>query len=201
MLVKPCKTCASYNVHREHGKEAAFLLAEIDTRIMKLIDHLDNKYNKKFIPPDPEKSGRIDIIPISEFFGEKNKEYIQDRIMQLIENYNNGNLYELSPHNIGGSTAYTEEKRILVLCLRSKEPGNPLHDINTMMFVVLHELAHMMNNTWGHNQKFWILFRFLLENAVEIELYKPIDYSRFPTVYCGLKLTYNPLFDESLKIN
>jgi len=70
------------------------------------------------------------------------------------------------------------------------------------MFVVVHELAHMMNDLWGHSEQsnFWYLFKFLLLNAVEIDIYKPVNYAVKPIVYCGLKLTYNPLFDNNLII-
>jgi hypothetical protein len=122
--------------------------------------------------------------------------------MQLISNYNSDEIYEISPLNKQGLTSYTENKKVLILCLRRKAADlaghHPLHDINTMMFVVLHELTHMMNSTWDHHYDFWQLFKFVLENAVEAGVYTPVDYSRAPIVYCGLRLSYNPLYDPRL---
>lgn len=200
---KLCEHCRTYYVHREHNdkKDAAALLGEIDARVLRLIEYLE-KYTNKHVPADPAKSGRIDIIAGSELFNPSanilQREYLQDRIAQLTERYSSGRMYELSPHNIQGDTAYTEDKRTLVLCLRSKEPGTPLHDINTMMFVVLHELSHMMNDSWGHGHDFWVLFKFMLKSAEEAGVYKPENYRVNPRYYCGMKLSYNPYFDPLL---
>ena len=65
----------------------------------------------------------------------------------------------------------------------------------TLMFVVLHELTHMMNNKWDHHLDFWLLFKFLLTNAADIGIYSPVNYKIYPINYCGLDLYYNPYFD------
>ena len=84
--------------------------------------------------------------------------------------------------------------------MRKKEGKNKLHDINTMMFVVIHELAHIMNNRWGHTKSsnFWELFKFMLINGIEIGIYEPINYAIDPIVYCGLEITYNPIYDTNI---
>lgn len=216
-------SCEKYNVHQFHDdkKEAANLMQEVTNRNSILIEHLKNKYlNNHFKPGmDPLKSNRIDIVPESELstwsaesMFDVNKyndlkhlmesEYIQERVNQLTEHYNPRDIYEISPLNTSGVTSYTQDKKTLILCLRKKEKNesgqNELHDINTVMFVVIHELAHMANGQWGHGTNFWILFKFMLENAVECGIYKPVDYKRYPIVYCGLKLNFSPLFDMTL---
>jgi predicted metal-dependent hydrolase len=212
--VAPCNTCETYNVHREHNDSsaAAGILEEVTKRNKMLIEHLRQKYHKADSSDnmDPTKNNRIDIVPGSELFNlhaddlrkVASKEYLQERIEQLLNNYNSDKIYEISPLNSENVTSYTEEKKTLILCLRKKEKNgsghNELHDINTIMFVVIHELAHMMNDMWGHKQDFWMLFKFMLMNAVEAKIYTPIDYSRSPIVYCGLMLTYNPLFDPNV---
>ena len=124
-------------------------------------------------------------------------------ITQLIKNYQESDITEISPTNPNGYTSYTEDKTKLVLCLRKKEPlpdgTYPLEDVNMMMFVVIHELTHMMNQTWGHPYEFWVLFRFMLQNAAEAGVYQPIDYGANPRKYCGMKISYNPYFDRGLK--
>jgi hypothetical protein len=47
----------------------------------------------------------------------------------------------------------------------------------------------------GHKQIFWQHFKFLLEEAKEINIYKPVDYKKNPEPYCGMKITDNPLYD------
>ena len=207
-----CDACKEgYDVHREHHdpEQAAKLIAEINSRNQRLIDHMRSKYLHNPNPGwSPEKSGAIDVIPAAEIFSEKSSaatnEFLQDRVSQLINNYESDNISEISPLNSKGNTSYTENKKHLVLCLRRKTPDAAglyqLHDINTMMFVVVHELSHMMNNGFGHTEGprgFWSLFKFMLENAVEAGIYTPVDYSKQPILYCGLLLTYNPLFGVS----
>lgn len=114
------------------------------------------------------------------------------RIIQLENNYNSNNLYEISPHNIMGNTSFTQQKSKMVFCIRNK--NNEIHDINTIMFVVLHELSHLMHDKWGHGESFWFLFKKVLEDAVEAGIYKPVDYSKYPQNYCGMTITQNPYF-------
>ncbi len=118
----------------------------------------------------------------------------------MLDRYNKDNIYEISPRNKSNLTSYTENKGDqLVLCLREKHPNSDgiydLHDENTIMFVVVHELTHIMNDTWGHGPDFWKLFNFMISNAVEAGVYIPVDYSMFPINYCGLHLNHNPLYD------
>jgi predicted metal-dependent hydrolase len=75
----------------------------------------------------------------------------------------------------------------LVFCLRSKLT-NKLHDINLLMYVAVHELAHTACPETGHTPLFNKIFRFLLERAIEIGLYTKVDYSKYPVEYCGMKL-------------
>ena len=68
-----------------------------------------------------------------------------------------------------------------------------LVDINTMMFVAIHELAHIMTKSVGHTPEFWDNMRFLLEEAIKINIYKKQDFSRNPVEYCGTQITDSPL--------
>ncbi len=61
------------------------------------------------------------------------------------------------------------------------------------MFVAIHELAHIMSLTLGHNKEFMKNFKFLLKNAVEIGIYRNVDYSKNKTDFCGMKITNTPL--------
>lgn len=211
------QSCESYYVHREHynPEEAAKILEQITIRSKKLMSHLDDKYRDTHVKSslDPYKSNRIDVVGNSELYDKDDMivssmhnmltpEYIQERVTQLLNNYDTDKIHEISPLNKEGNTSYTEDKARLVLCLRKKEKnetGNhELHDINTVMFVVLHELSHMMNNEWGHPQGFWVLFKFVLLNAVEAGVYDPVNYGIYPIKYCGLLLTYNPIYDAQL---
>lgn len=91
-------------------------------------------------------------------------------------------------------TAYSENKgEKIAFCLnKRKENNEELIDDNTLMFVALHELAHVASETLGHNDEFWSNFRFLIKEAVGLELYTPLDYSKYPKSYCGMNITDNP---------
>jgi hypothetical protein len=92
------------------------------------------------------------------------------------------------------STSFTINKGEEVqLCLREKNEEKILHDINTMMFVLLHEMAHIMSITIGHNKEFKDNFQFLLNIATKINLYKKINYQLNPQSYCGIKINSTPL--------
>lgn len=93
-------------------------------------------------------------------------------------------------------TAYSENKgQKVAFCLNKEKNGTKLIDINTLTFVALHEMSHIMSVSIGHNEEFWDNFKFLLENAVEIKIYKPVDYKKHPENYCGLEITDNPYYD------
>lgn len=94
-------------------------------------------------------------------------------------------------------TAYSENKgEKVAFCLNKKKNGTKLIDENTLTFVALHELSHIMSISVGHNDEFWDNFKFLLDNAVEINLYTPVDYKKNPEGYCGLEITDNPYYDH-----
>lgn len=197
--------CTSYNIHNEHSDRlaAAKSMDHIYRDINKLMEHLGNRYLRVETvggQVDPIKENRIDVIPYSDaYLRGVGSEYMSARVKQLFERFQRDQIYEISPKNTAGLTSYTENKGDqLVLCLREKFPRNgeyQLHDHNTMMFVVCHELTHIMNDEWGHEEEFWELFKVVLENAVEIGIYTPVDYRNNPINYCGLVLNYSPLYD------
>lgn len=65
-------------------------------------------------------------------------------------------------------------------------------DINDTMFVLLHELAHIMSETYGHNDEFKENMSFLVKEAVKLGIYQPTDYTKKPVNYCGTEITSTP---------
>jgi predicted metal-dependent hydrolase len=93
-------------------------------------------------------------------------------------------------------TSYSENKgQRVVVCLRdkTKPPQYPIIEKNTIMFVVLHEMAHLMTETIGHTQEFWTNFKRLLGDAVQIGIYTPVNYAQNPTPYCGMTIRDTPI--------
>ena len=120
------------------------------------------------------------------------------RVKRLVKKYNPNNISE----SIEGSkyTSYSLNKgEKIVLCLRSKTKEAKLTDINTLMFVLLHELGHIMTVSIGHTKEFWSNFKFILKNAVEINVYHNVDYSNDPQPYCGIEVNDSPLHNSSIE--
>jgi hypothetical protein len=92
------------------------------------------------------------------------------------------------------TTSYSENKgEKIVVCIREKTPPYTFVDENTVMFVLLHEMAHLMTTTIGHTPEFWANFKRILHDAIQAGIYTPINYSKHPVLYCGMTITDSPL--------
>ena len=97
--------------------------------------------------------------------------------------------------NKEGISSYTINKgELMSICVRHKEELSKIHDMNTMLFVLIHEIAHVMSVTEGHNAEFMKNFKFLLKEAAKQGFYSPVDYSSNNITYCGVKVTNNPYY-------
>jgi hypothetical protein len=119
----------------------------------------------------------------------------RENVQKLVKNFNPTTIKETLPTS--EYTAYSENKgEKIAFCLNKKKTDNDnLIDSNTLMFVAIHEIAHIMTTSVGHTEEFWNNFKFLLENAVEIKIYTPVDYKKEPEGYCGMDITDNPYYD------
>jgi predicted metal-dependent hydrolase len=87
-----------------------------------------------------------------------------------------------------GYTSYTVNKGDeMVFCLRDSQKN--IHDTNLIMYVVIHELAHVACPEQGHTKLFSKIFAFLTKVSIEIGLYKKIDFYNYPTKYCGMTIS------------
>ena len=78
-------------------------------------------------------------------------------------------------------TSHTENKgEKIVFCLRQRDDKEKLVDMNTMKFVAIHELGHVITVSVGHTQEFWDNFKWLLEICEKHNIYKSVDYSKNP---------------------
>lgn len=79
-----------------------------------------------------------------------------------------------------GSSSYTINKKSVYICVKDKD-GN-YYTKKQLTFVVLHELAHAMNDEIGHGDKFKEIFEELLRKGTSLGL---IDSnSEPPDSYC-----------------
>lgn len=115
----------------------------------------------------------------------------------LAENYNGDVLQEHTPRGPVNTSYVVNKGDVIKLCLRDPHTGK-FHDFNTLLFVNLHELSHLLDREWGHGKSFWRGFKFVLEEAVHLGLYDPVDYAKYPTNYCGIIIKSNPYFKSYL---
>jgi hypothetical protein len=117
-----------------------------------------------------------------------------EKVQRMVQKFNPTKISETLPTS--EYTAYSENKgEKLAFCLNKEKNGSKLIDINTLTFVAIHELAHIMTLSEGHKQEFWQNFKFLLEQAKASNIYDPVDYKKNPESYCGMDISDNPYYD------
>ena len=124
-----------------------------------------------------------------------NKYPNDQRIIRLKNNLKNIK-YEESPFNDNTSSFTINKGELMSICIRHKKDRTKFHDMNTLMFVIIHELAHVMSVSIGHGEEFMKNFRFLLKESKKALIYNPIDYSEKNMNYCGVDVTHNPYFNH-----
>lgn len=118
----------------------------------------------------------------------------RENVIRMKNNFNPKKIMETLPTS--EYTAYTENKgEKMAFCVTRRKNGTKLIDENTLTFVAIHELAHVMTKTHNHKDEFWHNFKFLLVNAKDIGVYTPEDYKKNPKEYCGMEITDNPYYD------
>lgn len=152
--------------NREDKQQAADTLAKMSKKLETLINHLVN--NK---PKDDKK--------------------ISDAIDRLKKNYNPDNISESTEFSKYTSYSVNKGEKI-IFCIRSKE-NNKIEKFNVLMFVAIHELGHLMSESIGHTEEFWDNFKYLLVEAVKINVYTKDDFNKIPQKYCGIEITDTPL--------
>ena len=117
-----------------------------------------------------------------------------EKVKRLVKGFNPQRVSETLPTS--ELTAYSENKgEKIAFCLNKKKNEDKLIDMNTLTFVAIHELSHVMTKSIGHKQEFWENFKFLLENAKQANIYEPVDYKKSPEEYCGMTINDNPYYD------
>jgi hypothetical protein len=148
-------------------EEAANLMARVRAKIMRLYTYVSQKFPNK------------------------------PQIKQLNKNFTpDPSRFEESTPD-AQHTSYSVNKGEKVhLCLRQREGNNEaLVSENIMVFVSLHEMAHVVTPSLGHGPDFWNNFAWLLKQAEEIKIYSYQDFKAHPVSYCGLNITDSPTYD------
>ncbi len=149
-------------------QEAADRLARIRQRLCKLKDHLGSTQERK---------------PF---------------VKQLVKNFTctSDQFSESTPEAV--HTSYTVDKEKVFMCLRQRNAKEELVSENTLIFVALHEMAHMGTSTIGHTPDFWNNFAWLLTQAEALGVYEYTDFAAHPVEYCGVHITDSPTYKSGV---
>jgi predicted metal-dependent hydrolase len=115
----------------------------------------------------------------------------REGIKRLKNKYNPYTLSETEENSKYTSYSLNKGEKI-ALCLRKNRNSLEFQDENTILFVAIHELSHIMTKSVGHEKEFWDNMAFLLEKAHELNIYDPVDYSENNVNYCGMEITTTP---------
>jgi hypothetical protein len=120
------------------------------------------------------------------------------RVATVTNRFNPDAMSEISGLADPKYTSYSVGKgKEIIFCLRSRDAKQELISEQTLTFVAIHELAHVMTISVGHTEEFWENMRFILANAIEWKLYTPVNYTKKPQPYCGLQITSSPLAEDA----
>ncbi len=118
--------------------------------------------------------------------------YPNDKRVKRLVKFVPDNIVESSASSKYTSYSINKGEKI-VFCLRSRNSDQKLVDLNLLMFVALHELAHVITVSIGHTEEFWDNFKWLLQMSVKDNIYKPHNFQKKPEEYCGTQITDSPL--------
>ncbi len=171
VLVKSSNNGHNVLVNNDSFKNvSANLLSSIISNMYKLRNHLiENKEQFK----DPELKDSIELL-------EKNLNESRTKI------------YENPPTS--KYTSYSVNKgEEVAFCLKSKNKNQlgqyPMHQLNLLMYVAIHEMAHIGCHEIGHTELFKKIFEFYTQEAMKIGVYKYENYDENPVEYCGMVLS------------
>jgi hypothetical protein len=177
----------------QNNKDAAQLLDRTHNNLLIFMRYLEKKYHI---------DETDDVINFEDpTIHNISKSYRGKVVESLLKKYNPDVFYENDP-KYSSNTSYTVNKGDrMYICLRNKENNNQLVDPDVLMFTMLHEMSHIANfNGWGHQKQFWEVFKFILWEATNSGVYKPVNYKEYPVNFCGLRITYNPLYDNKTEM-
>jgi hypothetical protein len=138
---------------------------------------------------------RLKILMLYNTLKEKFPDKLQ--IRQWVQNFSpDPNRFEEATPDAEHTSYSVNKGEKIHLCLRQREGGSEaLVSENIMVFVSLHEMAHVITPSLGHGPDFWNNFAWLLKQAEAINIYQFQDFKAHPVSYCGLSITDSPSYD------
>lgn len=150
-------------------QDAANLLATVRLKLTTLCDKLEQKY--------PDKA----------------------QVKLIKRNFRSDPLRFLEATPDSSHTSYSVNKgESIHLCLRQRQAADEsLVRSDIIIFVGLHELAHVCTESIGHGPDFWNNFGWLLQEAEAAGIYQRQNFQAHPAAYCGIYITDAPSYDAT----
>lgn len=198
------------NNNDNDNDKSAELISRLNMDMVKLINYMKLKYKNK--------CDNNYVMIKNACVTDATINYMINRI-----HYDPDSLIEHIPDESNKLTAYNDKKGdVIAICLRYiKDNKIYYHDYNTLVFVLLHEFSHTLNKAYDHNNNFWTIFGYVINDAKEVGIYSPVDYENKNVQYCnltkekikelsdkkqvefftedfqGINITYSPYFDPN----
>ena len=159
-----------------------------------VISKIDNRsYEVRKLPDSQDAADKLAVISerLTQLVEQVTRHDLdREGVGQLKRNFNSRNIIENTPG--GKYAAYSVNKgEQLALCLRDAKDDTFI-ELNLIIFVAIHEIAHVMTDEVGHTDKFWANMKYLLEQGAKAGIYTPEDYSKNPKKYCGMDINSTP---------
>jgi hypothetical protein len=171
-------------------KNTGLVHAEFDGQIYMVQEHKDKNKAVDLLIKLKDDLEKVAQKSLERAKKENNKPFI-DYISIITKKLNTVFIREVekdSPY-----TSYSVNKgEELVFCLRNKETFE-FYDYNKILYVAIHEIAHIGCPEVGHTELFFKLNKYLLETSQQIGLYSYNDYNTIPEEYCGIQIYTNVL--------
>lgn len=178
--------CLLGYTHYEHlSNEVTYVKSDIDNN-----EYLVRNLKDKDMAANMLAKLRMKLEKICKIMKDKYPE--DEHVIRMNERFNSDNITESGKNNQYTSYSVNKGEKI-VFCIRQKDEEETIVDENTLTFVAIHELAHIMTKSVGHTKEFWSNFKRLLKVSVENNLYLKEDYAKNPKEYCGISVSDSPL--------
>lgn len=103
-------------------------------------------------------------ISLSSHKKDPNLERLRKKLIKVHPAFKDLELYK-------GEKSYTINKQKVFIC--TKDQNNEYYDDNMLIYVLLHEMAHVLNDTIGHTEEFFKKFDELKSKAIKLKIYNP----------------------------
>jgi hypothetical protein len=173
---------------KKRRSDVVNIVSPYDNNTYQVVEAVDKEEASSLLGQIREK-----IFMLSNYLYQRRDKYpkFKDHIIQLSQRIQNVVISE-NTHDSEYTSYSVNKGDEMVICLRSKQ-DNSLHDLNLIMYVVLHEMAHVACPEQGHTELFKKIFIFLQEEAIKLGIYTHVEYDVDPHNYCGITIRENLL--------